>query len=189
VTTVRLASIWKCFCSLPDTSKELNIKNIVTLLNMCATLPLIMRATLLISQVTQLPATPINPQEEQGLPVFADVLEDRQQLLNSMEELITPLLQTEELLITLAMQTDILAITLLFQTDMLVIILFQTEEQVITLPLHMTDVLVIIHHQLKEEDAITLLHQLKQELTLFLHQLKADWIILLLQHAPSLWQR
>ena len=80
-----------CFYSLTDPSIR---ENIVTLLNM--------GATLLISQVTQLPATPINPQEEQGLPVFADVLEDRQ-LLNGMEELITPLLQTEELLIILAM--------------------------------------------------------------------------------------
>ena len=142
MTTVRLASIWKCFCSLPDTSKELNIKNIVTLLNMCATLPLIMRATLLISQVTQLPATPINPHlKEQGLPVFADEPEDKQ-LLDKLKYLgtnlliitlslhtdmlaISPLLQTEELAITLAMQTDVLAITLLFQI----------EELVITLPL------------------------------------------------------
>ena len=131
---MRLASIWKCFCSLPDTSKELNIKNIVTLLNMCATLPLIMRATLLISQVTQLPATPINPHlKEQGLPVFADEPEDKQ-LLDKLKYLgtnlliitlslhtdmlaISPLLQTEELAITLALQTDVLAITLPLQMD------------------------------------------------------------------------
>ena len=59
-----------CFYSLTDPSI---IENIVTLLNM--------GATLLISQVTQLPATSINPHlEEQGLPAFADEPEDRQLL-------------------------------------------------------------------------------------------------------------
>ena len=129
-----------CYCSLTrDTSiiEELNIKNIVTLLNMCA--------TLLISQVTQLPATPFNPHlEEQGLPAFADEPEDRQ-LLDKLEGL--KYLRTNLLIITLAMQTDMLAITLLLQTEELVITLpLQTvmlaEEQVITLPLQ-ADMLVI----------------------------------------------
>jgi len=59
----------------------------------------------------------------------------------------------------------------------------------ITLPLQ-TDVLVITHHQLTEENVIPLLHQLKEELAHIVHQLKAEWIILLLlQHPLSLWQR
>ncbi len=70
-------SIWKCFCSLTENSKELNTKNIVTLLTICATLLIMCVATLL----TQLPATPINPHlEEQGLPAFADEPEDKQLL-------------------------------------------------------------------------------------------------------------
>ena len=131
-----------CYCSLTrDTSiiEELNIKNIVTLLNMCA--------TLLISQVTQLPATPFNPHlEEQGLPAFADEPEDRQ-LLDKLEGL--KYLRTNLLIITLAMQTDMLAITLLLQTEELVItLLLQTEELVITLPLQTV--------MLAEEQVITL---------------------------------
>jgi len=176
-----------------------------------------MCAALVISQVTQLPVTPINPHlEEQGPPAFADESEDRQLLdkLNSMKELkyllTNLLLQTEELIITLALQTDMLAITLplqtvelvitlAMQTDMLAIPILQTEELVITLPLQ-TDLLVITHHQLTEENAIpllhqlkehpiSLLHQLKQVLALILHQLQAEWIVLLLQHSLSLGQR
>ena len=131
-----------------------------------------MRATLLICQVTQLPATPTNPnlEEQQGLPAFADELEDRQLLKYFHANL---------LIITLLLQTDMLVIAILFQTEEQVITLaLQTDMVVITLPLQ-TDVLVITHHQLKEENAIPLHHQLKEELAL----------ILLLQHPLSLCQR
>ena len=142
-----------CYCSLTrDTSiiEELNIKNIVTLLNMCA--------TLLISQVTQLPATPFNPHlEEQGLPAFADEPEDRQ-LLDKLEGL--KYLRTNLLIITLAMQTDMLAITLLLQTEELVItLLLQTEELVITLLLQTEELVITLPLQtvmLAEEQVITL---------------------------------
>ena len=161
---MRLASIWKCFCSLPDTSKELNIKNIVTLLNMCATLPLIMRATLLISQVTQLPATPINPHlKEQGLPVFADEPEDKQ-LLDKLQEL--KYLHTNLLIITLALHTDMLVFTPLLQTEELIItllLIIQIEELVITLAMQ-TDMLAITLLLLLQTDmlAITILFQTEE---------------------------
>jgi len=140
---VMLVSIWKCFCSLTENSTELNTKNIVTLLIMCTTTLLNICATLLISQVTQLPATSINPhQEEQGLLAFADEPEDKQ-LLDKLQEL--KYLHTNLLIITLALHTDMLVFTPLLQTEELIItllLIIQIEELVITLAMQ-TDMLAI----------------------------------------------